>query len=967
MQKDYPYIFISFGVATIFILFTWLDFYEGVENKLLDLRFLNRGKIETRKDIATLDMDAKSLQLIGRWPWSREKHIPSILAAKEHGMDALAFDIFFIERQERKLEYENISTINDSVLSLKEIKNLFPDPDIDLAKAAEDAGNIYFGYTFFPQPSKKMNTKKRTREKEIRLQILEEKKFFRKIIPSEYESINDFYDIDPPVDELIKSSKGTYFFQTVAEADGISRRYPLIGKYEDKLFPNAGLALALDHYGVSFNDVKIIPGKYLSIPLPLQDEHGRSSIEIPIDKRGLMQVNWAGQWEDSDGNFDFTHYPYWALKKFRENEYDNYVLSNVKELSFSDSTLQGMKNLKSLMKASFQSKFASKKDVIKTIKKLGMASQMESYMLKTNNLNTGEQFFASMKRKASPPMIRMYNEIKNANVMHKELQSRPESTIDDLLISKKLVYNAPIKDYSIKGFGTLKEDVKSILKTTKDNDYKKILKKSIIELTQIERNFFIIKNLIKNNIVEQQRPLYFFPSKDRIVVGNIKKKTARTIVPFEFYNKKLLYGLTAPGTSDLGAQPFNGSYPMVGLHANALNTILDNIFITRTSKTIVSLILLGLAALLAFGIQKLSPAIGGISIGILISIYTFIAFWVFTNYYFWLDLFAPIATVGLGYLGITVYNYIQEEKNKQFLKSSFGTYISPELIDEMYESGQEPELGGEEGYHTAFFTDIQSFSAFSEKLSASDLVSLLNDYLTEMTDILMENNGTLDKYIGDAIVAFYGAPLDLKNHELMACRTAIKMQERLTVLREQWQKEGDRWPEIVHHMQNRIGINTGKMVTGNMGSESRMNYTMMGDTVNLAARLESSAKQYGVYIQIADSTYEAVKDQIVVRALDFVRVMGKTEPVKVFELISEKGQESEAYKKILPVFHEGLEYYFKQDWSKAIEAFKTADELEEMFPGRKTNPSRVYIPRCENFKENPPGDDWDGVWTQTSK
>ena len=183
MQKDYPYIFISFGVATVFILLTWFELYEGMENKLLDLRFLNRGKIETRNDIATLDMDAKSLQLIGRWPWSREKHIPSILAAKEHGMDALAFDIFFIERQERKLEYENVSTINDSVLSLKEIKNLFPDPDIDLANAAEEAGNIYFGYTFFPQPSKKMDVKKRTQEKEVRLNLLEEKKFFRKIIP----------------------------------------------------------------------------------------------------------------------------------------------------------------------------------------------------------------------------------------------------------------------------------------------------------------------------------------------------------------------------------------------------------------------------------------------------------------------------------------------------------------------------------------------------------------------------------------------------------------------------------------------------------------------------------------------------------------------------------------------------------------------------------------------------------------
>ena len=298
MQKDYPYILISFGVASLFIILTWFELYDGVENKLLDMRFLNRGRIETRQDIATLDMDAKSLQQIGRWPWSREKHIPSIMAAKEHGMDALAFDIFFIERQERKLEYDNVSTINDSVLTIKEIEDLFPNPDIDLANAAEKAGNIYFGYTFFPQPAKKMAVKKRTKEKDARLQLLDDGKFFRKIDPYKYETINDFYDIDPPVDELIKSSKGTYFFQTIAEPDGISRRYPLVGKYEDKLFPNAALGLALDHYGVSFNDVEIKPGKYLSIPLPSQDEYGRSVIEIPIDKRGLMQVNWAGQWED---------------------------------------------------------------------------------------------------------------------------------------------------------------------------------------------------------------------------------------------------------------------------------------------------------------------------------------------------------------------------------------------------------------------------------------------------------------------------------------------------------------------------------------------------------------------------------------------------------------------------------------------------------------------------------------------
>ena len=172
--------------------------------------------------------------------------------------------------------------------------------------------------------------------------------------------------------------------------------------------------------------------------------------------------------------------------------------------------------------------------------------------------------------------------------------------------------------------------------------------------------------------------------------------------------------------------------------------------------------------------------------------------------------------------------------------------------------------------------------------------------------------------------------------------------------------------EIVHNMQNRIGISSGQMVTGNMGSESRMNYTMMGDNVNTAARLESSAKQYGIYIQIADSTYQPVKDKIVVRDLDNVRVLGKSEPVKVFELISEKVKNLKSIK-ILPAYHEALDLYKNQEWKKAIEAFKASDALEDMFPGRKTNPSRIYIPRCEHFLDNPPGDNWDGVWTLTSK
>jgi adenylate cyclase len=157
------------------------------------------------------------------------------------------------------------------------------------------------------------------------------------------------------------------------------------------------------------------------------------------------------------------------------------------------------------------------------------------------------------------------------------------------------------------------------------------------------------------------------------------------------------------------------------------------------------------------------------------------------------------------------------------------------------------------------------------------------------------------------------------------------------------------------------------MVTGNMGSTQRMNYTMMGDTVNLAARLEASAKQYGIYIQISDNTYNATKDRLTVRELDTVIVVGKTEPVQTYELIAEKGHEPDLYKELLPRFHDALELYKNQEWDLAIAAFETVDKLEDMFPGRKTNPSRVYMDRCAHLKQNPPGNDWDGVWTLTSK
>jgi len=438
--------------------------------------------------------------------------------------------------------------------------------------------------------------------------------------------------------------------------------------------------------------------------------------------------------------------------------------------------------------------------------------------------------------------------------------------------------------------------------------------------------------------------------------------------PSYWKGKVALVGASLPGLMDLRNTPVQETFAGVEVHANVIHSILQNEFVSITDETTNLWSIIFICVLLGLLVSIPSKPLYTLPVPLVA-----IVVWVIFTYNEYLttlimwEIVRPSISIGGTYLGIFLYNFLVVEKDKRFLKNTFSTYISPELIDQMYDNKEEPSLGGEEGYHTAFFTDIQSFSAFSEKLTASDLVELLNDYLTEMTDILLENKGTLDKYIGDAIVAFYGAPAPVDDHEYWACLTAVKMQERLAELREKWQGEGDRWPEIVHHMQNRIGVNTGSMVTGNMGSTMRMNYTMMGDTVNLAARLEASAKQYGIYIQVADDSYKACKDKFIWRDLDYVIVMGKSEPAQVFELISEAGKMPAGYDKLLPAYHEAVKLYRNQDWKKAIEAFKASDELEDMFPGRKTNPSRIYIPRCEHYRDNPPGDDWDGSWALTKK
>ena len=488
-----------------------------------------------------------------------------------------------------------------------------------------------------------------------------------------------------------------------------------------------------------------------------------------------------------------------------------------------------------------------------------------------------------------------------------------------------------------------------------------------------------------------------------------------------FYNKIVILGVSVEVLHDVKSTPFYNYMdlsqltPGMETHANAIQTVLHNNFFTvyggKTTRYLAdgsgypfeNILLISAMCFFAFFIltkTNTHPILAGLIIFSQGLIYYSVSMGLFANDYFWfwkstisnflpdfihsyfyeslqvnlpppgqsfiMPIIAPITGLVLTYSSNIIFQFLHEQQDKKFLRDTFGTYISPEVLDKMYEEKQAPTLGGIEGHHTAFFSDIQNFSTFSEVLEPEKMVAIMNEYLTVMSKIILDHEGTLDKYIGDAIVAFYGAPVNVENHEKKSCFTALAMQDALNDLRIKWKKEND-WPDIVYSMQHRIGLNCGKMVTGNMGSEMRMNYTMMGDTVNLAARLESSAKHYGVYNFVGENIYEATKDDFIFRFLDFVRVKGKNIPVKVYELVSHKDNISHENVALVKLFEDGLDLYYQQDWSNALSRFEEAEKIENHFTSRNTTPSNIYIKRCLKFKENPPGKDWDGVWTMTSK
>lgn len=422
-------------------------------------------------------------------------------------------------------------------------------------------------------------------------------------------------------------------------------------------------------------------------------------------------------------------------------------------------------------------------------------------------------------------------------------------------------------------------------------------------------------------------------------------------------NKIVLVGATAIGIYDLRVTPFGATYPGVEIHANVIDNILHNNFLTHSSFTrfidLCSIILFGL--LMGLIIPRLRAVMGIFFAGLILGIFVAVNMFIFSKFNVWLNLIYPAITMAVIYLAITVYHYIKEEREKKKIRGAFQYYLTASVINEMLKDPTKLKLGGDKKDLSVLFSDIRGFTTISEKLTPEELVHLLNEYLTAMTDVVFKHDGMLDKYMGDAIMAVFGAPLDQPDHARRACQTALEMMDELHRLQKKWQAEGKPVLNIG------IGVNSGDMVVGNMGSEMRFDYTVMGDMVNLGSRLEGINKEYGSNIIFSEFTYNAVKDFMCCRELDWVRVKGKKLPVKIYELLAEKKDESK-FKELITAFEEGLALYRASRWDEAIAAFQKTLGIRP-----EDEAARLYIERCNNLKENPPPAPWDGVFTMTKK
>lgn len=420
-------------------------------------------------------------------------------------------------------------------------------------------------------------------------------------------------------------------------------------------------------------------------------------------------------------------------------------------------------------------------------------------------------------------------------------------------------------------------------------------------------------------------------------------------------DKIVIFGDTSEVSHDIFNTPLGQMYGIEVIAASVATLLAGGPLMPAGPWAELAAAVLVLLGILLVGLLQ-HPALRFLAAGGILLVWGGLVTWSYVS----LGLIFAMSYVGMALVAslllINLRYYLKERDQRALVHDAFGQYLSPKVVNILVKDPSRLRLGGERREMTAYFSDIAGFSTISEKLSPEELVTLLNEYLTAMCDIIAEYEGTVDKFEGDAIIAFWGAPLGQADHARKACLAAIDMQAYMVDYRQRLEAMGQPGLRV------RMGMNTGDMLVGNLGSAQRMDYTMMGDAVNLAARLEGANKFYGTETMISEFTYQHVTDHVEVRELDLVRVVGRSEPVRVYELLGRKGGLSASQAQLQARHEEALAAYRARDFEAARRSF---ERILSEWP--EDGPAQAYVARCEAFLQQPPPASWDGVFQLESK
>ena len=422
-------------------------------------------------------------------------------------------------------------------------------------------------------------------------------------------------------------------------------------------------------------------------------------------------------------------------------------------------------------------------------------------------------------------------------------------------------------------------------------------------------------------------------------------------------DKIALFGTSAPGLLDLRTTPLEAAYPGVEIHANIIQGILDGRIMHKPGYTkgieFIMLVILGL--LLTFLLPWLSAAWGVITAFTITGLLLTSNLFVWTQHQMVLPMATPVLLTAVLFTLQMIYGFFIESRGKRQLTHLFGQYVSPDLVNEMSKNMEEINLDGEIKNMSVLFSDVRGFTTISENMEPKQLTELINGFLTPITEIIQQQRGTIDKYMGDAVMAFWGAPLNDPQHALHALNAAMLMTQRMHSLRQEFAARG--WPEI----KIGVGVNSGNMNVGNKGSEFRVDYTVLGDAVNLGSRLEGLTKNYGVDIIVGEATRHEVPEYEY-RELDRVKVKGKDQPVAIYEPLGLLEEVDKTVRQDLKRYNTALKFYRAKYWDEAEREFFALSSLDK---DRKIY--QIYLDRIMAYRVNPPADDWDGSFTHTSK